>query len=57
VDIIMKKNTKKKVVYPVVQEGSHSTRTLHEDGTVDFVIHWDKLEKDVQKAIASLNKD
>ncbi len=53
----MKKNTKKKVVYPVVQEGSHSTRTLHEDGTVDFVIHWDKLEKDVQKAIASLNKD
>jgi hypothetical protein len=35
-----------------VIEGSHSTRTVYEDGHVKFETHWNKLVKDVRAAIA-----
>lgn len=38
-------------VWPKVTEGSHSTRTEYEDGRVEFVTHWEALERDVRDAI------
>ena len=39
---------------PVVIRGSHSTRTEYPDGRVEFVTHWDELERDVKAALASV---
>lgn len=41
---------------PKVIRGSHSTRTEHPDGRVEFVTHWDELVRDVNDALASLDK-
>lgn len=35
-----------------VIEGTHSTRTEYDDGSVKFVTHWRKLMKDVRAALA-----
>ena len=42
--------------WPKVIEGSHSTRTEYEDGSVDFTIYWDQLAKDVSAAIATVGQ-
>lgn len=42
---------KKKVTWPKVTVGSHSTRTEYEDGTVEFVSDWNLLMKEVKEAI------
>lgn len=39
--------------WPKVIRGSHSTRTEYEDGRVEFVTHWDELERDVKAALAA----
>lgn len=48
-----KKSEKETVteVWPKVIRGSHSTRTEYQDGRVEFVTHWDELERDVRAAI------
>lgn len=43
----------KKVKWPKVTVGSHSTRTEYEDGRVDFITDWEALKRDVRDAIAS----
>lgn len=43
----------KKVKWPKVTIGSHSTRTEYEDGRVEFVTDWEALRRDVRDAIAS----
>lgn len=48
-DLPKKKKTKE--VWPKVTVGSHSTRTEYEDGRVDFVWDWEKLQQDVKQAI------
>ena len=45
--------TKKKATEPVVIRGSHSTRTEYPDGRVEFVTHWEELQRDVAEALAS----
>jgi len=45
------KKKKSKETWPKVIVGSHSTRTEHEDGRVEFVTHWDELTRDVQNAL------
>jgi len=42
----------KKSKYPIVTVGSHSVRTEHENGRVDFVVDDDKLYADVVAALA-----
>lgn len=41
----------KKTKEPKVIQGSHSTRTEHPDGRIDFTIDWAKLAVDVNQAI------
>lgn len=50
---VTKTTEKKKIVWPKVIVGSHSTRTEYENGRVDFITDWKLLEKDVQNAITS----
>lgn len=42
---------KEKEVWPKIIRGSHSTRTEYEDGSIEFVTHWDELVRDVQNAL------
>lgn len=46
-----KKSSKKSNEWPKVTIGSHSTRTEYEDGRVDFIWDWEKLQQDVKQAI------
>jgi hypothetical protein len=41
-------------LWPKVIQGSHSTRTEYEDGSVDFTWDWEALQRDVREAIASV---
>ena len=50
---MVRKTKEDSTVWPKVIRGSHSTRTEYEDGRVDFVTHWDELERDVREAISS----
>jgi hypothetical protein len=43
----------KKVKWPKITIGSHSTRTEYEDGRVELVTDWEALQRDVREAIAS----
>ena len=38
--------------WPKVIQGSHSTITEYEDGSVDMTWDWDKLNKDINNAIS-----
>lgn len=40
-------------VWPKVERGSHTTRTVYEDGTVTLETHWEDLERDVRQALAA----
>jgi hypothetical protein len=42
---------KKAAEEPIVTRGSHSTRTVYPDGCIEFVTHWDELERDVLTAL------
>jgi hypothetical protein len=46
------KKSAKKSKYPVIIVGSHSVRTEHENGRVDFVVDDEKLKQDVLAALA-----
>jgi hypothetical protein len=48
-----KKSTKETTnsTWPKVTQGSHSTITEHEDGSVDMTWDWDKLNRDINDAI------
>jgi hypothetical protein len=46
-----KKSTKENSIWPKVTQGSHSTITEYEDGRVDMIWDWDKLNKDINDAI------
>jgi len=48
------KKTKILATEPVVTRGSHSTRTVHPDGRVEFETHWDELVRDVRAALATV---
>lgn len=48
--------TRKKIneeVWPRVVKGSHSVRTEHEDGRIEFTQDWDALARDVSLALAN----
>jgi hypothetical protein len=49
-----KKSTKETTnsTWPKVTQGSHSTITEYEDGSVDMTWDWDKLNKDINDAIS-----
>ena len=42
----------KKSKYPIITVGSHSIRTEHANGKVEFVVDDDKLREDVMKALS-----
>jgi hypothetical protein len=41
---------------PIIVEGNHSTRIEYPDGSVDFKIHWDRLDQHVQQALTEYEK-
>ena len=47
----------KKITEAVVERGSHSTRTVHPDGRIEFETHWDELQRDVKKALEDFEKN
>jgi hypothetical protein len=49
-----KKPSKHQATQPKIIQGSHSVRTEHPDGRVEFVTTWDKLLADVRAAIATV---
>jgi len=49
-----KKPSKHQATQPKIIQGSHSVRTEHPDGRVEFVTIWDKLLADVRAAIATV---
>lgn len=46
----------KEEVWPKITHGSHSIRTEHKDGTVDFWTDWDALRRDVAAAFRELDE-
>jgi hypothetical protein len=48
------KSSKHQATQPKIIQGSHSVRTEHPDGRVEFVTIWDKLLADVRAAIATV---
>jgi len=46
-----KETTTNKTKWPKITEGSHSIRTEYEDGHVEFITDWEKLERDVKQAL------
>jgi len=48
------KSSKHQATGPKIIQGSHSVRTEHPDGRVEFVTIWDKLLADVRAAIATV---
>jgi hypothetical protein len=46
------KSSKHQATEPKIIQGSHSVRTEHPDGRIEFVTIWDKLLADVRAAIA-----
>jgi hypothetical protein len=48
---VSKTTTKTTKKFPVITVGSHSVRTQHANGKVDFVVDDEKLRKDVYEAI------
>ena len=45
------------VTWPKTVEGSHSRFVFNEDGSFDHIIDWDKLNQEINAAIANLETD